>query len=212
MSILVVDDSQVARLHLETLLRSAGFDDVRTAASAAEALAILGDHGARETGNAGAAEPVRDVTPVDLILMDVVMPEIDGVALCARLKRSSLADVPVIMVTALSDTARLAEAFAAGAMDYITKPANEVELLARVRSAVRLKQEIDQRKVREQEVSRQLQRALAAERALARANLLLADQAERLADLERLSSGPPLPHILSAQAFENPAEREYLPA
>ena len=66
-------------------------------------------------------------------------------------------------------------------MDYIVKPANEVDLAARVRSALNLKHEIDQRKAREGDVRAQLQRALVAERALAEANTRLTEQATLLA-------------------------------
>ncbi len=57
--------------------------------------------------------------------------------------------VPIIMVTSLADMDSLANAFVAGATDYITKPVNRVELLARVRSALKLKAELDRREARE---------------------------------------------------------------
>src|SRR5438128_327805 len=109
MAILIVDDSHVARLHLEMQLAAAGFTDVLSAASPAEAFQLL--------------DPVPpDVaSAVDLVLLDVVMPEMNGVQVCQRLKSiDALRDVPVIMVTAQTETEHLAAAFAAGAMDYIT--------------------------------------------------------------------------------------------
>ena len=185
-AILIVDDSAVAREHLRGLLEAQGYADVRTATSGAEALSLLGAHTAK---GAGAAEaPAHDVDPgVDLVLMDVVMPDLDGVATCRRLKRCEhLQDVPVIMVTALAETARLAEAFEAGAIDYIEKPASEIELLARVRSALALRRETTRRKEREQAVRAQLRRALDAERALGIANSRLTEQSIALAEeLER---------------------------
>jgi PleD family two-component response regulator len=82
-----------------------------------------------------------------------MMPEIDGIEACARIRNEPRhADVPIVMVTALSDMDSLANAFVAGATDYITKPLNRVELLARVRSALRLKSELDRRKAREREL------------------------------------------------------------
>lgn len=101
---------------------------------------------------------------IDLILMDVLMPDLDGVAACRRIKQQAhLQDIPIIMVTAKNDLNNLKEAFSAGAMDYINKPVNSVELLARVTSALLLKSEMDRRKQREAELSRSnedLQRAL----------------------------------------------------
>jgi CheY-like chemotaxis protein len=169
-TILIVDDSAVAREHLRGLLAAHGYADIRTAASGAEALSLL------EAGPG-----------VDLVLMDVVMPDLDGVATCRRMKRyENLSDVPVIMVTALAETGRLAEAFEAGATDYIQKPAEELELLARVRAALALRRETQRRKEREQAVREQLRRALQAERALGVANARLTEQSIALADeLER---------------------------
>jgi response regulator RpfG family c-di-GMP phosphodiesterase len=92
------------------------------------------------------------------------MPDIDGVTACRRIKQQArLRDIPIIMVTAQHDLNNLREAFFAGAMDYINKPVNQVELLARVSSALTLKNEMDCRKSREAELCRineELQRAL----------------------------------------------------
>jgi response regulator RpfG family c-di-GMP phosphodiesterase len=103
-------------------------------------------------------------TQIDLILMDVLMPEMDGVEACRQIKgRQHLCDIPIIMVTAKNDHPNLQAAFAAGAIDYITKPVNSVELLARVASALALKKEMDCRKAREGELRRsndELQKAL----------------------------------------------------
>lgn len=92
------------------------------------------------------------------------MPEQDGVEACREIKRRDhLRDIPIIMVTAKSDLSNLQAAFSAGAVDYITKPVNHVELLARVSSALTLKLEMDCRKARELELRRSneaLQKAL----------------------------------------------------
>ena len=136
MSILIVDDSPHVRLVLEAYLKGAGYTELLTAASAQEAFQHLG----MDDSNGVAPE-------VDLILMDIVMPEIDGVEACRRIKATpQLQDIPIIMVTARDEAKFLDEAFAAGAMDYITKSVNSVELLARVRSAWALKREMDRRK------------------------------------------------------------------
>ena len=87
------------------------------------------------------------------MLLDIVMPEMDGVEACARIRNDArYADLPIIMVTSLDDMNSLANAFVAGATDYITKPVNRVELVARVRAALRLKQELDRRQAREREL------------------------------------------------------------
>ena len=92
-------------------------------------------------------------TRVDLILMDIEMPEMNGIEATVRIKAyESLKDVPVIMVTAESNSESLEAAFNAGAVDYITKPIRKVELLARVQSSLKLKQETDARKARELEL------------------------------------------------------------
>jgi serine phosphatase RsbU (regulator of sigma subunit) len=141
MSLLIVDDSRVAQFHLRTQLASAGFDDVIAADSGEAAVDLL----SRE-----------DAPPVDLLLLDVLMPGLDGVETCRRLKQiERLRDVPVIMVTAETETALLKSAFDAGAVDYITKPADDVELIARVGSALKLRAETEARKARERELEAQ---------------------------------------------------------
>ena len=141
--ILIVDDSRRARLLVETALRAQGhacFTSVESAQAAFQALGV-------ESGTD--AQP----TEFDLILMDLVMPEVDGIEACRRIKSSErFTDVPVIMVTAEDSPECLKAAFDAGAMDYVKKPVNRLELAARVQSALRLKQETDCRKAREREL------------------------------------------------------------
>ena len=142
MSILIVDDSLDDRLLLETFLKKAGFSELTLADSARDSFRQL-----------GLEEPTREVNQVDLVLMDVLMPEIDGIEACRRIKASGrFSDVPIIMITAQTEMKYLQSAFDAGAIDYITKPVNKVELLARVSSALTLKREMDQRKAREKEI------------------------------------------------------------
>jgi class 3 adenylate cyclase len=161
MSILIVDDSSTQRLLLMSLLKSEGHTDVIWADSAVKAYAALG---------LSAAGPDIE-TEVDLVLMDISMPEIDGIAACRHLKsHASVQDIPVIMVTANTELDNLQRAFEAGATDYISKPLNKAELLARVRSSLKLKHEMDRRK------------RLNAELAQAKANL---DQALRELQIEK---------------------------
>ena len=91
--------------------------------------------------------------PRDLILMDVMMPEMDGVEACRRIKSNeSLRDISIIMVTSVDDLAVLESAFEAGAADYINKPIQPIELMARLRSILRLKEEMQARKKHEREL------------------------------------------------------------
>ena len=140
MSILMVDDYPDNLVLVKKLLEKAGFQDLQTASSAQEAFALL-----------GASE--KQLRPVDLILMDIMMPEIDGIEACRQLKEfKEMKDIPVIMMTALTNMQSLEAAFNAGGVDYMTKPLRSVELVARVRSALRLKHEMDKRKLREEEL------------------------------------------------------------
>jgi adenylate cyclase len=138
MAILIVDDTATDRFALALMLNDAGYTELLTANSAAEALRCL----ARHTPEA-----------IELILTDLNMPGVNGIAACAQIKAMpEWSDIPIIMITGSDEVDDLSAAFAAGAIDYITKPANPVELLARVRSALRLKHEMDSRKAREREL------------------------------------------------------------
>jgi diguanylate cyclase (GGDEF)-like protein len=145
-AILAVDDSADAAEMLVRLLQAHGYRDVRVAASGEEALALFGlDGGA----------PEHAAPAVDAVLLDIAMPGLNGIETCRRLKRSPrLRDVPVLMLTGTRDESMVEEAFAAGASDYITKPLQPVVLLARLRSALTLKSELDARRQRERELVR----------------------------------------------------------
>lgn len=135
MSILVVDDLPNYRQMMQAVLEDAGYSDVITAGSTQEAFTIL-----------GMDDPSLPAPGVDLILMDINMPGMDGVEACQRIKSvSKLKDIPVIMVTGLAAEEKLEQAFNAGATDYILKPASPAEMIARINSVLELKQEMERR-------------------------------------------------------------------
>ncbi|MBI3086169.1 MAG: response regulator [candidate division NC10 bacterium] len=123
---LVVDDDALIRQFLEDQLTGEGYL-VSTAREGEEALAKV------------AAEPP------DLILLDVMMPKVDGFEVCRRLKsdeRTIL--IPVVMVTALTATDQRIKGIEAGADDFLSKPYNRLELFTRVRSLLKLKRHTDE--------------------------------------------------------------------
>jgi diguanylate cyclase (GGDEF)-like protein/PAS domain S-box-containing protein len=125
--ILVVDDSRDNLDLMEALLVSEGFEKVHLASSGPEALSLLAGH-----------------SDVGLVLLDMMMPGMDGYEVCRRIfANETWRRIPVIIVTggALRRNEALEKSFAAGAMDFITKPINEVELLTRIGSALTLYRE-----------------------------------------------------------------------
>ena len=138
MGILIVDDSADARLLLESFLKKAGYSDVVLAESADVALKYMDTDGAER---------------IDLVLMDVVMPGMNGMEACRQIRGNArLQDIPVVMVTAKAEEIDLKSAFDAGAVDYVTKPIKKIEFLTRIRSVLKLKYETDKRKAREREL------------------------------------------------------------
>jgi sigma-B regulation protein RsbU (phosphoserine phosphatase) len=149
MSILIVDDNATNQLIIKTILNKAGYKDLKVFSSAHGLYKFLDIH------NAAATE-----VNVDLILMDMMMPEIDGLEACKTiLAVERYKDIPIIFVTAVGDSSKMVEAMDAGASDYVMKPINKLELLARIRSAQRLKREIDWHKERDQTIRFKLELA-----------------------------------------------------
>lgn len=115
--ILVTDDDPNIREILRVQLQSAGYE-VLTAANGAEAVQAVSQHGG-----------------IDLILLDIMMPEMSGVEACRRLRAVSSA--PVLFLTAKSQDMDKAEAYASGGDDYLVKPFSTPELLMKVHSLLR---------------------------------------------------------------------------
>ncbi|WP_372396869.1 PleD family two-component system response regulator [Azospirillum sp. HJ39] len=96
-----------------------------------------------------ALEMVRRESP-DIVLLDVMMPGMDGFEVCEKIRSDpATMHIPVVMVTALSDVADRVRGLEAGADDFLTKPVNDIALFARVRSLVRLKMMMDEWRLRE---------------------------------------------------------------
>ncbi len=108
-------------------------------------------------------------TQPDLILLDVRMPGIDGFETCRRLKAEpDYADVPVFFLTALGETVDKVRGFAVGAADYITKPLDPDEVLARIGAHLQLRALRQVLEQRNEELDREVQRRVAAEQTLGR--------------------------------------------
>jgi two-component system cell cycle response regulator len=128
--VLVVDDVPANVKLLEARL-SAEYFDVTTAMSGAEALAIC------------------ERAECDIVLLDVMMPDMDGFEVCRRLKSNPATHhLPVVMVTALDQPSDRVKGIEAGADDFLTKPVSDVALIARVRSLSRLKMMTDELRMR----------------------------------------------------------------
>jgi diguanylate cyclase (GGDEF)-like protein len=140
--VLLVDDSETNLQSLQSILGHKGYDDIVCARSGAEAL----DH-------LHASIPADGSVPADVILLDFNLPGMDGVETCRRIKADKrLADIPILIVTGDKQLQTLELAFAAGACDFLGKPIEPVELVARMRSALNLKKELDGCKNREKEL------------------------------------------------------------
>ena len=166
--ILIVDDNEANRDILEARLLAHGYE-LMQAADGEEAL-----------------EAARQHLP-DLILLDVMMPKLDGIEVCRRLKGdATLPFMPIILVTAKADSKDVVTGLEAGADEYLTKPIDQTALVARIKSVLRLKSLHDEVQVQAAELTewnRTLERRVA----------------EQLAEIERVSR---LKRFLSPQIAE----------
>lgn len=113
-TVLLVDDTETVLMFEKTMLRASGLQ-IRVARNGNQAL-----------------EDVKKARP-DLILLDIMMPELDGIETCRRLKGDpATSAIPVVMVTTKGEPEVVERAFQAGCDDYITKPLDKMELLSKV--------------------------------------------------------------------------------
>lgn len=156
MSIIIVDDNVTNQMIIRTILSKEGYSEMLIASSAKELFGML-----------NLDSDCRVEEPIDLILLDMMMPEIDGLEACRRIQADGrYRDVPIIFVTAVGDSLKLAEALDAGATDYVMKPINKLELMARIRSALRLKYEKDWHKERDKRIRYELELAKQVQRSV----------------------------------------------
>lgn len=138
-TLLIVDDEIQVRKLLETLLRHEGYQTV-SAASGEEALQLVAQR------------------PPDLILLDIMMPGMDGYEVANQLKgNQATANIPIIMLSALSESSARLSGLETGAEEFISKPVERVELWLRVRNLLRLKAHGDRLKNHSQLLEQQLQ-------------------------------------------------------
>ncbi len=169
--ILVVDDTPHNVKLLADLLGARGYA-VTTAASGPEALSLI------------------EKEPLDLVLLDVVMPGMSGYDVCRKLRENpATAILPVVMVTALDPGQERLKGLEAGADDFLTKPINQPELLARVRSLLRIKRLYDELDALNRTLETRVHEQVA--------------QLDRLGRLKRFFS-PQLAEIIVAGGAEDP--------
>lgn len=114
--VLVVDDDTALAEMIGIVLRTEGFETVFCA------------------DGTGALDTFRETKP-DLVLLDLMLPGIDGIEVCSQIREE--AGTPIIMLTAKSDTADVVKGLESGADDYVVKPFNPKELVARIRTRLR---------------------------------------------------------------------------
>ncbi|MCP4592823.1 MAG: response regulator [bacterium] len=173
-SILVVDDNSANRLILARSLERAGYE-VLCAESGAEAISLVEAH-----------------CP-ELILLDIMMPERDGLEVCTELKaREETASIPVIFVTAVTEGEQILRAFSVGGCDYVTKPFRAEEVLARVSVHVRLRRAEEELRGRNDQMER-----------------LTRQLAESNVDLAKLSRGDPLTKLFNRRTWEETVDEQH---
>lgn len=125
-SILVVDDDLALAEMISIMLRGEGFDTI-LASDGPQAIESL------------------QASSADLVLLDVMLPGMDGMDVCQRIRE--LSGIPIIMLTAKSDSADVVRGLESGADDYVVKPFNPKELVARIRTRLRPAQEVGQTEI-----------------------------------------------------------------
>ncbi|WP_259780614.1 PP2C family protein-serine/threonine phosphatase [Aestuariispira ectoiniformans] len=147
--ILVADDSQILRELIKSFLSREGFNNIHVAEDGAKAIAML-----------------EEIQP-DIVILDILMPEMDGFEVCRTIRQNpKFAHIPILVETALEDSAERLEVFEVGATDLVLKPLNGQELAARVKvhlqnvHMARSQRRYHERMVRELDAARKVQESL----------------------------------------------------
>ena len=124
--ILIVDDNPINLKVAALVLKGAGYD-FRLAKSGQAALSVL------------------EKSKLDLILLDIQMPEMDGFETCKKIREDkNNSEIPIIFLSANNDSEIIQKAFKSGAADFVTKPFNSDELLARTKTHIKLKKQTEE--------------------------------------------------------------------
>lgn len=163
--ILVVDDSKLNRLHASVYIQNSSIDaEIFLAASGEDALALLDAH------------------EIDVVILDIIMPGIGGIETLKYIKSDpDLKDVKVLMYSSMTESSMLRECFDLGASDFIRKPIEEVEFVARLRNTLR-------QKANEEEMKNYIKEIEAQKAVIMETNLHLI-QSEKMAAIGQLAAG-----------------------
>ncbi len=181
--VIVDDEPEENALIYSKVLQQAGYENIEFVESVDLLIHLLN-------------EAVAQSSDIDLILMDVLMPGKDGIEGIYQVKQYELFnDIPIVMLSASDDKQLLKKAFEAGALDYITKPVDAIELQARVGAALRLNAELKQRKRWEKEL-------------LEMTRTLMDNNAK----LEQASFLDPVTGLLNRKAFDKRLKEDWIHA
>jgi len=143
---LLVDDSQLNSKVLLDILHDAGYRNIIVVNSPLRAISLMDDIAS------GLSEYSQQM---DIIITNLIMPDMDGIQFCRVIKQNAeYQDIPIIMITSSTELDHLEKAYKAGVVDYITIPYKSGEVLSRIKTALRLKNEMHQRQDREVKLTR----------------------------------------------------------
>lgn len=198
-----VEITKVDSSHATLLIVDNHLDNVRSLSCL---LSESGYHIRKATSGEMALETIQIAKP-DLVLLDVRMPEMNGYEVCQQLKANpNTCDIPVIFLSALNSTHDKVQAFAVGAADYVTKPFQAEEVLARVRHQITI--------LRQQQQLLQQQQQLAIQNYQLRQEIQQREQVEAKlqqanSDLQRMATMDSLTQIANRRCFDQTLEHEW---